>query len=354
MNRINALFSTLHKDTDAVLINNYTNRLYFTGFASSAGTVLATRNNAYFIIDSRYYEAAKNTILDFEVVLQNNLYIQLKNIVQTEKIKNIAIDNKNTTIYDLSLLSEKLHDLNFIGNAALSEKIEKMRIIKDQNEIECIKKAQCIADKTFEHIIKYIKEGVTEREIALEIEFFSRKTGSFCNAFDVIAVSGKNSSMPHGVPGDRKIKSGDFITMDFGCTVNGYRSDMTRTVGVGKISDKQKNVYNTVLKAQNAALNSIRAGVVCRDIDKISRDIINKEYNGYFTHGLGHGVGLDIHENPRFNQKDDTVLEKNTVITVEPGIYLPGEFGVRIEDMVLVKDNGCENFTKSTKDIIVV
>ena len=179
--------------------------------------------------------------------------------------------------------------------------------------------------------------------------------GSEGVSFDFIVASGKNSSMPHAVPTDKKIEAGDFVTMDFGAVINGYRSDMTRTVAVGHVTDEQTKVYNTVLKAQTAALDSIKSGMVCKDIDKIARDIIyNAGYENCFGHGLGHSVGIEIHESPCFNLRDTTLLQSGMVLTVEPGIYLENNFGVRIEDMVVVTNEGCINITKSDKKLIVL
>ena len=212
-----------------------------------------------------------------------------------------------------------------------------------------------MTDETFSYILGNISAGRTEREVMLDMEFFMRRLGSEGVSFDFIVVSGKNSSMPHGVPTDKKIETGDFITMDFGAVCGGYRSDMTRTVAVGKVSDKQKEVYDTVLKAQQAAIDFIKPGVVCKEVDRVARDIISEAgYGDCFGHGLGHSVGIEIHEPPACNTVCETVMEKGIIMTVEPGIYIENDFGVRIEDMVVVTDNGCEDLTKSKKELILV
>ncbi|MEE1161358.1 MAG: M24 family metallopeptidase, partial [Acutalibacteraceae bacterium] len=204
-------------------------------------------------------------------------------------------------------------------------------------------------------ILGNIGVGRTEREIMLDMEFYMRRLGSEGVAFDFIVVSGKNSSMPHGVPTDKKIEKGDFITMDFGAVCGGYRSDMTRTVAVGEVGDKQKEVYEIVLKAQKETIDFIKSGVVCKEVDRVARDIIaNAGYGDCFGHGLGHSVGIEIHENPACNTVCETVMEKGMIMTVEPGIYIENEFGVRIEDMVVVTENGCENLTASKKELIVL
>ena len=248
-----------------------------------------------------------------------------------------------------------MQGFNILKENTLSQKLNALRQIKSQDEIELIKKAQKITDDAFSHILNFIKSGVTEKEIALELEFFMRKSGSEGVAFDTIAVSGKNSSMPHGVPTDKPLEKGDFITMDFGAKWQGYCSDMTRTVALGKVTDKQRFVYDTVLKAQKAALDVIKAETICFDVDKAARDIIdNAGFKDCFGHGLGHSVGLYIHESPACNKRDMTPLKSGMIMTVEPGIYLENEFGVRIEDMVLVTENGYQNFTKSPKELIIL
>ncbi|MBO5021761.1 MAG: aminopeptidase P family protein, partial [Clostridia bacterium] len=255
----------------------------------------------------------------------------------------------------ISTLRKGLDGFNILTDNALSQKILKMRSIKDEEEIKSIEKAQVLTDEAFSYILSHIKPGVRETDIALKMEFFMREHGSEGVAFDFIVVSGKNSSLPHGVPTDKKIENGDFVTMDFGGVINGYRSDMTRTVAVGSVTPKQETVYETVLKAQKAALDAIKPEVPCSLIDKTARDIITAEgFGDCFGHGLGHSVGLEIHENPACNTRDTTLLKSGMIMTVEPGIYIPDKFGVRIEDMVLITDNGYKNFTKSPKELKVL
>ena len=203
--------------------------------------------------------------------------------------------------------------------------------------------------------MKFIKVGITEKEIALELDFFMLRNGGEGLSFETIAVSGKNSSMPHGVPSEKKIENGDFITLDFGTVINGYHSDMTRTVAMGFASDEMKNVYDVVLKAQQNCLDNIKAGVSCKDGDEFARSIIrNAGYGQYFTHSTGHGVGVEIHEYPNLSIYSDSVLQAGNIVTVEPGIYIPEKFGVRIEDMALITEKGCTNLTKASKDLIIL
>ncbi len=338
--------------TAAALIFSQANRFYLSGFNNDSGAVLITKNDAVFFTDFRYLEAAKKASA-IRVLDSKNLYGQINEMLKVGGITEILIETDFVSVYKFFILKQNLN-AEISNSGIISKKLTDMRIIKSDKEIALIKSAQKLTDETFNYILPRIASGRTEKDIMLDMEFFMRKNGSDGVSFDFVVVSGKNSSLPHGVPTDKRIEKGDFVTMDFGAVIGGYRSDMTRTVAVGNVSDEQKNVYNTVLTAQKAALKKIRAGVVCCDVDKIARDIIEKEYPGSFGHGLGHSVGIQIHELPAFNTRDTTVLEKNTVITVEPGIYLENKFGVRIEDMVIVTDDGCENITKSPKELIIL
>jgi Xaa-Pro aminopeptidase len=221
--------------------------------------------------------------------------------------------------------------------------------------MECLRRAEAIGDLAFTHICGFLKEGMSETEVALELEFFMRRNGAECLSFDTIAVSGVRSSLPHGEPSDKKIEAGDFLTMDFGCKYLGYCSDMTRTVAIGKVTDEMKKVYGIVQRAQQTALEAINPGKKASDIDKTARDIIKYEgYGNCFGHGTGHGVGLEIHEAPTANPTGETVLKPGMSVTVEPGIYLPGRFGVRIEDLALVTETGYEVLSHSDKDLIII
>lgn len=349
------LMKRLPENVDGAIITSDENRRYFTGMKSSAGTLLLTRERAHFIIDFRYIEKAKEIITDFTVELQENYYEQVKAFFEKEEAKNIAVETDCLTISELEALKGRLPDLNFVTYNTFSNIIADLRSIKSEEEIGYIRKAQEITDKAFSHICEFIKPGMTELEVAIELEYTMRKLGASGLAFDSIVVSGVNSSLPHGVPSDKKIEEGDFITMDFGAAYNGYCSDMTRTVAVGKISEEQQKVYDTVLNAQLMAIDAIKAGVVYKDIDKIARDYIYSQgYEGCFGHGLGHSLGLLIHENPAFNMRCEEITKDNVVITVEPGVYLEGKFGVRIEDMVIIKGDSCEIITKSEKKLITL
>ncbi len=338
---------------EAFLIASAPNRLYFTGFNSSAGIVLITKNSADFLIDFRYFEKAQNTVSCCNVTLLTKLSEQLPEMIKKYNVDTLYVETGYATIEDLLLYRRLLPNCTVSDKNKIDEAVLKLRSIKTEEEIQNIKTAQRITDETFSYILNKIRPGMTEIELMLEMEFYLRRQGSEGVAFDFIVVSGENSSLPHGVPTDKPIQIGDFITMDFGAVVNGYRSDMTRTVAVGKISDRQRLVYNTVLEAQNRAFAAIKPGAVCKEIDRTAREYIdNSGFKGNFGHGLGHSVGIEIHESPSFNTIDTTILQPGMVITVEPGIYLPGQFGVRIEDMVLITENGFENLTASPKNLI--
>ncbi len=342
------------KKGEAFLVSSQENRLYLTGFPSSDGYLLITADESIFLTDSRYIEAAQGAIADCSAVeLLTSLKAQLPVLC-----KKLGITQVYTEAERISIAQFRDFE-NILGcpcsAQALDGELTALRRIKSKAEKEKILAAQAIAEKAFENVLGFIREGVTEKEIALELDYFMLRNGAQALSFETIAVSGANSSMPHGVPSDKKIAKGDFITMDYGAVVDGYHSDMTRTVAVGEVSTKQAQVYETVLSAQLASLNSLSAGVDCKAADAAARDIIAAAgYGSNFGHGTGHGVGIEIHEAPRLSPKSDAILMAGDVVTVEPGIYLPGEFGVRIEDMAYITENGFENLTKSPKSLIII
>ncbi len=338
----------------AALIKSETNRFYFTGFKTSAGSVLITRDEAVFFVDSRYYEKACEVVISCEVVLLEK-GISVAQKAKSLSVKTLFIETENISIGEYNRYAKAFDGIEISLEGFLDRTIGEMRAVKTEGELRLIRDAQALTDKTFKYICERIEVGRTEREVMLDMEFFMRRLGSEGVAFDFIVVSGKNSSLPHGVPTERQIKKGDFVTMDFGAVLGGYRSDMTRTVAVGSVSDEQKMVYDTVLRAQNAALEKIKAGAVCGEIDKIARDIIySAGFKGCFGHSLGHSVGIDIHEAPSFAPENTAILKAGNVMTVEPGIYLENRFGVRIEDMVFVTENAVENITESPKNLIIL
>ena len=343
------------KDNEAFLVSSGSNRFYLTGFNSSAGTVLITKGKAVFFIDFRYFEKAKSTVNSCDVVLCDKGDKGIYEFCKEQKIKTIFVESEFVSLTRYSYLSNLFQGIEISKDNLLDLNINKMRAVKSNGELELIRGAQSLTDQTFDYILPRISAGRTEREIMLDMEFFMRGLGASGVSFDFIVVSGKNSSLPHGVPTDKKIEKGDFVTMDFGGIVGGYCSDMTRTVAVGSITDEQKVVYDTTLKAQLAAIDAIHAGAVCGDIDKIARDIIyDAGYKGCFGHALGHSVGIDVHEAPNLSPNNNAILQPGNVVTVEPGIYLENKFGVRIEDMIYVTEDGCINLTKTDKNLIIL
>ena len=352
--RIFNITENLEKD-EAALITSDANRFYLTGFNSSAGCVLLTKDSAYFLIDFRYFEKANKTIKFCKTVLLENLSKNLSELINKHNIAKLYLETHSLCYNDFNRYAKMFENIEISTNDKLDLLLQNLRSVKSTAELENIKKAQKLTDETFSYILSRISAGRSEREVMLDMEFFMRKQGSEGVSFNFIVVSGKNSSLPHGVPTEKKIENGDFVTMDFGAVINGYRSDMTRTVAVGNVTDEQSRVYDTVILAQNAALKEIKAGKVCKDIDAVARNIINGAgYEGCFGHGLGHSVGIEIHENPAFNTRCETVLKSGMIMTVEPGIYIENKFGVRIEDMVYVTDNGCMNLTESPKSLILL
>ena len=349
------LSAVLPEFADAALIFSEENRRYFTGFPASDGMLLVTAYGSLFFTDSRYTEAAAEKLGAENVRDSAALYDRLREIFCEYGINTLAIENDRLTISDYERLKAKLHEYDFNTTGALSAAIDGIRIIKSEEEIANIVSAQRIAEAAFDDVLGKIKPGMTEKEISLSLDFYMLSHGAEALSFETIAVTGTKSSMPHGVPGDNRVQNGDFITMDFGAVVNGYHSDMTRTVAVGKVSEKQKEVYSIVLEAQTAALDFLKAGVTGIDADKAARDVIkNAGYGDCFGHSTGHGVGIEIHETPNLSMRSRYTLEAGHVVTVEPGIYIPGEFGVRIEDMAVITENGCKNLTNSPKELIIL
>lgn len=341
-------------DKTAVLIFTPVNRRYLTGFSSSLGYLLLTANGNYLFADGRYIEAAQKQASNATVLLLGDIASQLNEIFKKQGIQKVLIEVENN-ISTLSYLKKAL-DVKVLASDALSSRLKVLRSIKTSSEVDCIISAQRIAEKAFDETLNFIKEGVTEREIAAFLEYKMKCFGAEGLAFDTIVVSGKNSSMPHGVPTDKKVEKGDFITMDYGAVYGGYLSDMTRTVAVGYATDEMQKVYDTVLSAQQKVIETVKAGVSCDEADRAARDVIvGNGYGDFFTHSTGHGVGLEIHEMPglRLGATKD-LLRAGQVVTDEPGIYLPDKFGVRIEDMLLITKNGCKNLTKSEKRLIIL
>ena len=339
---------------DAVLVLDELNQRYLSDFAFTDGYLFITKGNAYLITDFRYYEMALNKAdKEFKILMPESREEFLKKTISDEGIKVIGFEGGFVPFETYEAYKVKYTPAEFlsIGNA-----IETIRQVKSPEEILKMQKAQDITDKAFAEVVKRITPDMTELDVAVELEYIMRKNGADGFAFETIAVSGDASALPHGTPRNVKLKKG-FLTMDFGAKFDGYCSDMTRTVVIGRADEDIKRLYNTVLKAQLAAIDFLRAGVDAGEADKVARDIIDATpaYNGAFGHSLGHSVGLFIHESPALTKKAfGRALRVGEILTVEPGIYLFGKYGCRIEDMVAIEENGVYNFTHSTKELIEI
>lgn len=336
---------------DAVLITKPENRRYISGFTGTSGIAVITLENAWFITDFRYKDQAVTECKGFEILLhtpEKTVY----DILNELSIKRIAFEDEHMTVNAYNTYKSNMPNVEFMP---INQLVEGLRLQKTDDEIEAIRKSASITDAAFNHILTFVKVGMVEKEVALELEMFMKKQGASALSFDIIVASGWRSSLPHGRASEKVIEAGDFVTMDFGCVYNGYCSDMTRTIVMGKANDKQKTIYSTVLKAQEAALNAIKPGISGKEADKVARDIITEEgFGEYFGHGLGHGVGLEVHEAPRLAPIGEKILEKNMVVTDEPGIYIPEFGGVRIEDLIVVTEDGCERLSTSPKHLIEI
>jgi len=330
---------------DSILITDLNNVRYFSGFTGTTAYLIITKHNNYLITDFRYIEQANGQCPDFEIIDHNAQDVELL----TKQLENTGFENE-TISYKNYIKFEKL----FKKLICVNDLITTLREKKYEDEIINIKHAVKIADDAFTHICKYAKEGMSEIEVANELEFYMRKNGAEKLSFDTIVASGARGAMPHGYPTDKKLVSGELVVLDFGCFYNGYASDMTRTLAVGNVDDKLIDVYNTVLDAQMSVLKVISDGQSASLMHKTAQDIIDKKYINTFGHALGHGVGLEIHELPTLSPKSKKILEVGNVVSVEPGIYIPGLCGVRIEDLVYITKNGCEVLTKSTKKLIYI
>ena len=342
---------------DCALFLDEDSQYYLCDYYTTDGAVIVAKGETALLTDSRYIEAAENDKaagkLSDDVnayLFKKGLYSDIADYFADINAKKVAIDPALISVKQLETLKKNSPDVEF---GYVLDVCLKHRQVKTEVEIEKIRKAQSITDKAFSHILGFINGDRTELEVAAELEYFMRSNGANGLAFDTIAVSGKNSSLPHGVPTDAKLTQNSFFTMDYGAKFAGYCSDMTRTVVLGKADEEMKRIYNTVLTAQAEAMKYIRAGVTGRDADKVARDVITDAgYGAYFGHSLGHSLGLEIHELPSVSPKSESILVAGNVVTVEPGIYIPGKYGVRIENMVLVTENGCVNLTNSDRQLI--
>ena len=342
---------------DAALIASWQNQFYVTDFRYDDGYVLILPDAAYVLADFRYIEVAKNSVsADFTVIQPaSTMNETVRDLLQKHNATTLLLEEDTITLASHNRLAACLEGVKLVAGA--SKALAELRLFKDERELAAMAAAQELTDAAFTHILSFLRPGLREIDVALELEFFMRKNGAEGLAFDTIAVSGSASSLPHGVPRDKELEKG-FLTMDFGARYGGYCSDMTRTVVIGKADDEMKHLYNTVLTAQRAALAAAKGGIGCKALDKVARDVIeNAGYHGRFGHSLGHGIGIDVHESPRVAPRvsDDALLLPGHVVSCEPGIYIEGKYGCRIEDMMAVlPDGSIRNFTKSPKELIEI
>ena len=354
MKNIEKYLSLLDGEVNGLLLTSRYSRYYGAEYDIAEGVAIVTKAGCRYFTDSRYIEPAENNIKDFEVLVvdrSNGYYKRINDAIADFGVSVLGYEEAYLTVAEWMGYEKNLH----AQLKPMNSKIYNLRGVKEDWELALMRKAQEITDASFTELLTKIKPGMTEKQLQAELIYCQLKNGADGLAFDPIVVSGPNTSVPHGVAGDRVIREGDFITMDFGAAYKGYCSDMTRTVAVGYATEEMKKVYETVLKAQKAALAATKSGMKGKEIDGIALDGITEAgYGEYFGHGYGHGLGLEVHEAPGCGAASEAVLVPGNVCSAEPGIYIPGKFGVRIEDVVIFTEDGCENITGSPKNLIIL
>ncbi len=345
-------------ELDALAVVHGPNRRYLSGLASSAGVALITRSDAHpptLLVDSRYTEQARQQAPGYRVVQHGDyLWDTLREVLESYGIRSVGFESEHMSYRQVTRWQEAIPGVRWVP---VEQQVESLRAVKSPGELELLRRAVRIADEAFAAVVPALRPGMTEREVAWRLEAYMREHGAEGMAFDVIVGSGPNAALPHASPGERRLQAGDTVVLDFGCVYAGYHSDMTRTVIMGPtVEPRAREIYDLVLRAQRAGIEAVRPGATGREVDAAARQVIEAAGLGeLFGHGLGHGVGLEVHEPiPRLSRVSDTVLQPGMVTSVEPGVYVPGWGGVRIEDLVLVTETGCEILTASPKDLIVV
>lgn len=339
---------------EALLVTHSVNRTYLSGFTGSSGFLLITSDRAFLFSDFRYRTQAPEQAPAFEFVEHGqNPVDTLKEAAAEAGVKRLHFEGHDLRYEAYAHHKEQLGGIDFVP--APEKLAEKLRAVKDDEELAVMREAAELADQTFKHMLGFLKPGIRERDAALEIEFFMRSRGATSSSFDTIVASGERSALPHGVASDRILQQGELVKLDFGAYYKGYCSDLTRTVMLGKPGERHREIYEIVLEAQEAVLEKIRPGMTGREADAIARDIIARYgYGEAFGHGTGHGIGMEIHEEPRLSKSGAMVLEPGMTVTVEPGIYIPGFGGVRIEDDIVITEDGAERLTHAPKNFIVI
>ena len=338
---------------DAMLVTSAPGERYAVGFEGE-GWVLVSRDGARYSTDGRYIEAAWQQVTGAEIVLtergQSHLALAREEI-RRRGLKRVGFESGRVSADELGRWKDSL-PCELVAAQGL---LDGLRVAKDEEELARMRQAQRITDEAFREILNFIRPGLTERDVAARLVYELLRRGGRKVSFDPIVAAGANGSMPHAVPGETVIQPGMFVTMDFGCVYEGYCSDMTRTVAVGQPTEEMERVYHTVLEAQRAGIAAARAGVTGSEVDRAARQVIQQAgYGAFFSHSFGHSLGLEIHESPNASPSEQSVLPAGAVISAEPGIYLPGRFGVRIEDVLVLREGGCEDITQSPKNLIVL
>ncbi len=352
--RQRSLFQTMEAHhLDGILFTQLENIRYLCGFTGSDGALLLSPKGAYFLTDSRYWTQAEEEVKDCQIVHYKKKLDGIASLILDLNLKRVGVEGPSFALSSYQYLTKK------IGNGteliALEEEIKNIRAIKDPQELSLIQTAIDLSTKSFSHIMQLLHEGAIEREVALEMEFFIKKKGAESTGFDIIIASGHRSALPHGRADHKRIEKGDFILIDFGLRLQGYHSDQTRTLICGQPTSEQAKIYQIVKEAHDFAIEAIRPGIPFCDIDRVARDHIQQQgYGDYFGHGLGHGIGLAVHEDPVVNGENKGLIQEGMVFTVEPGIYIPNWGGVRIEDLILVTSQGAEVLTYLPRDLKII
>lgn len=351
MDKIAKLRSALDaNELDAILVTSPINRRYITGFTGTAGVAIISKKEKCFITDFRYTEQATEQAQGYQIIEhKQQIELEIKERLKEMNVKRLGFE-KDYVTYTNYEVYKTIFDVELVPVSGL---IEKIRLIKSEDELNTLRKAAKLVDDAFVHIQKYIKPGVKEIDVSNELEFFMRRNGATSSSFDTIVASGVRSALPHGVASNKEIQSGELVTLDYGAVYEGYCSDITRTVAVGEISNELINIYNTVLEANKRGIDGIKPGMTGKEADALTRDYITeKGYGKNFGHSTGHGLGLEVHEGPALSMRSDMKLEKGMVVTVEPGIYVAGLGGCRIEDDIVITENGNERITFAQKELI--
>lgn len=337
----------------ALLVTNSYNRRYMSGFTGSSGALIITADQAVLLSDFRYRSQAPQQAVNFQFIEHKPKMIEtVQELLHEWNIKELGFEQQDVTYGTYAAYAAYLSGVSLIPTNSL---IEELRMVKDDSELAIMLEAAELADRTFEHMLGFLKPGLTENEVALELETFMRRHGATSTSFETIVASGERSALPHGKASDRVLQLGEFVKMDFGAYYKGYCSDITRTVVLGKPTPKHREIYDIVLEAQLQTLEQIKPGMTGAEGDALARDVIKRYgYGDFFGHGTGHGLGMEVHEAPRLSMQGDVVLKPGMTVTVEPGIYLPDFGGVRIEDDIVITETGMRRLTQSSKDFIII